>query len=261
MNNKQYREINALNASTLKACCGGTQYAYDYIHGQVTYSAASQVAMNLGSAAHTRLLEPHLFESEWCVSPKFDLRTTEGKANKKQFDESNAGKNIITDIELELINSFVTACNKSPAVEMVLREYEKEKSYQFDLDGISMKARLDLVSEKDNVIIDLKTTRDASPKDFTADIINMNYDVQMLHYAHAAMSVKTGGMPNIYVIALETTSGEIALYNITNIVFSNYTQAKYAESIKTYLTVKEMKERPVKYSKNIVSLELPYWVK
>lgn len=261
MNNKEYREIKKLNASTLKACCDGDQYAYDYINGLITYSPASQVAMNLGSAAHTILLEPHLFETEWCVSPKFDGRTTDGKNGKKLFEEMNLGKNIITDVEFDLIKLFTTACYRNTEVSRILKDYEKEKTYQFELDGIEMKARLDLVSEKDNVVIDLKTTKDASPKEFTTDLIGRNYDVQMFHYAHAAMSGKIGSMPNIYVIALETISGEMALYNITNIVYSDYTKAKYAKSIETYKRILTMKERPVKYSENIVSLDLPYWIK
>ena len=222
--------MKKLNASTLKACCGVDQYAYDYINGLITYSPASQIAMNLGSAAHTILLEPHLFETEWCVSPKFDGRTTEGKNGKKQFDEANLGKNIITDVEFDLIKSFTTACYRNPEVSRILKDYEKEKTYQFELNGIEMKARLDLVSEKDNVIIDLKTTRDASPKEFTADLINMNYDVQMFHYAQAILDGMAGKLPNVYVIALETTSGEMALYNITSIVYSDYTKTKYVKS-------------------------------
>lgn len=260
MNFQDYLNIKALNASTIKACADSDQYGYDSINNLLTFSPASHAAMNLGSAAHTFLLEPHLFESEWCVSTKFDGRTTEGKNAKKSFEEANQGKKIISEDEFCLIKKFKSNCEKIPAVVNVFAEFEKEKTYQWVQDGVGMKARLDLVNEKDNVIIDLKSTKNASQKEFTVDIINMNYLLQLFHYA-LAITKEGQKFPNAYVIALETTSGEVALYNLTNMVYSDYTKNKYKKAIESYFRIKEMKERPTKYPKEIVSLELPSWIK
>lgn len=260
MNFQEYLNIKAINASFLKACMQGDQQGYDSLHNLQTFSPASQVAMNLGSAAHSYILEPHLFDSEWAVSPKFDGRTTEGKNSKKLFEESSAGKKIINFDEFDLIKKFSDKCQNNPYIKIALDKFEKEKTYQFSIDGIEMKARLDIVGESDDQIADLKTTRDASPKAFTTDLINMGYDIQMYHYAQPLM-LKYDRKPEVFVICLETTSGEVALYNINHIVYSDFTKHRYYMAIQTALRVKKMKERPLKYTKQIVALDLPYWAK
>ena len=255
MNFQDYLNIKALNASTLKGCANGDQQGYDTVNGLIRFGDAAKAAMNFGSAAHTYLLEPHLFDDEWAVSPKFDGRTSEGKNARKLFEETHSGKNVITDVEFDIIKKFQKNCFNNSSVLSVLDTFEKEKTYQWKAYDVEMKARLDLVHEDNNVIIDLKTTKDASPKEFLNDLISRNYHIQMFHYSHVLIK------PNIYVIALENTTGEVALYNITNIVYSDFTKAKYDEAVKTYFKVIEMKERPAKYSKEIISLELPYWAK
>ena len=257
----EYKNIKAINATFLKACNQGLQQGYDSYNNLLSFSPASIAAMNLGSAVHCYLLEPHLFDAEWCVSEKFDMRTTAGKEAKKAFDEKNTGKNCINEDEFSLIKTIKSNCYKIESVKNALDNYDKEQTIEFMLDGLKMKARIDIVSPNRSVIIDLKTTKDASPRAFTSDLVSMGYDIQMLHYTYATMYGKPGPMPHIFVIAAETNSGEIASYNIDNVVYSDYTKNRYNAAIKTALTVMELKERPMKYSKDIQKLDLPSWTK
>jgi hypothetical protein len=248
----EYKAIKAINASFLKACLNGLQAGYNYLNRPVKESPE----MALGSAVHTYVLENEKFSSQYIVLPKIDRRTNEGKAAALDFEDRAKGKTILNDEQFELIQRIALNCNAHPIVSDMIRNFEKEKTYQFKSDGHDFKARLDLVSETKNVIVDLKTTGSLSTRDFLNDAIRMGYDVQFYTYSLALDEFR----PDVMAIAVETKTAEVALYNLNSIVYSDFTQKRFKKALNIALEVLQLTECPVKYPQEIISLDLPKWI-
>lgn len=53
-------------------------------------------ALDFGTATHTVLLEPELFDDQFVVAPELNMRTNAGKAEWKEFVEANQDRTIMT---------------------------------------------------------------------------------------------------------------------------------------------------------------------
>lgn len=246
----EYNAIPAIRASFLKACSFGAWHGWNYLHQEPFESDA----MKFGSAVHAAILEPEKFATDYRFSPKFDKRTKAGKEGSEAFSKEHEGKIILDESDHFKINSIVAKCHAIPAVADALKTFEKEKSFKWESEFGLMKARLDLVDVTNKVIIDVKTTRDANPREFVNQALSLRYDVQFRHYLEAV-----GSNSECYAIAIESESEEVALYNITEIVNSPFTQIRYELALNTAREVLAMKERPAKFKPEIVKLELPKW--
>lgn len=246
----EYNSIPAIRASFLKACSFSAWHGWNYLHAPPFESDA----MKFGSAVHAAILEPERFVTDYRFSPKFDKRTKAGKEGAESFAKENEGKIILDETDHFKIQSIVAKCQAIPAVADALKTFEKEKSFKWESEYGLMKARLDLVDVKNKVIIDVKTTRDANPREFVSQSLALRYPVQFRHYVEGV-----GLESECYAIAIETDSEEVAMYRLTDIVKSPYVQIQYEQALKTAREVLQMKERPSKFKNEIVNLNLPAW--
>jgi hypothetical protein len=273
---EEYQTINATNASFLKACSFGLYQGFQYLHRP----AYESDAMDFGKAVHCALLEPELFNDQFCLVPmdapkkltktqeeafekfpKLDKPTAaQVKANAHaksviewwdKFDKTAHDKVILSPDDFTKIEQIKKRCYANDAVKEAMDTFEKEKTVIFG--NHEFKARLDLVDVKNGVVIDVKTTRDASPYAFVKQLLSLRYHIQMLHYCKAVNATTA------YVIAIESDTAEVALYDITDIVFSPATVAMYEKSIETARIVKDLKECPPKFELSIVNLKMPEW--
>jgi exodeoxyribonuclease VIII len=249
MKPQDYFAVKAISASFLKACSFSAHAGWKFLNEKSFQSDA----MAFGSAVHTSILEPHLFNDQYAISEKFDKRTKVGKEASAAFELANAGKLIIDQDEFFKISKIKENCLAIPAVKNALDTFEKEKSLMWDIGDKKFKARLDLVDVKNGVVIDLKTTRDASERGFLRQLLELRYDIQLYHYL---MSVKGSAA---YAIAVETETCEVALYDLTDIVMSEFTNKRYLKALETAMHVMQMTECPPKFKAEIISLTLPKW--
>lgn len=250
-----YQNLPGINASFLKACAKSAYDGWNYLN----IPTEPTDAMNFGTALHAALLEPTLYRSDFAISEKFDRRTKIGKENSEAFERMNAGKTIITTDDAEMIAVIQKNCMKFDFIARALQDaaFEKERTLFFKNEaGIDIKGRLDIVNFAENIIVDVKTTKNADAASFGRDFINFGYDVQMLHYSKLT---PLGKEPKLYVIACETTTGEVALYDVAEIVYRNANKVKYIEAMSTALDVMKMQKRPAKYDTVVQTLTAPSW--
>jgi exodeoxyribonuclease VIII len=143
-------------------------------------------AMILGSALHTRVLEPHLFEDEYAVAPHCDRRTKEGKMIWADFEQEAAGKTLLKADDALRIQAMAEAVRKHKAAGFLLSQPGKaEQSYFWtdDETGEKCKCRPDWHSADHRIIVDVKTTEDASPAKFLrSSVLGWRYHVQAAFY-------------------------------------------------------------------------------
>jgi len=274
MTEQEYSEVKAIRASFLKACSFGAYQGWKYLNGP----AYESDAMEFGTMVHCALLEPDTFNERYVTIPmdapkkltkpqdeafaKFATLEKPTKAQVeanqksirviewwKAFDEKNQGRIVISPDDLYKVEMVKRKCMDIPAVKDALREFEKEKTIVWD----GNKARLDLVNMDARVVIDIKTTRDGSAREFTSQLLALRYDIQMLHYALASKAT------TVYAIVIESETAEVALYDMTDIVFSDFTKKRYLSAYENALEVQQMTECPPKFKPEIVNLTLPKW--
>lgn len=142
-------------------------------------------AMVTGSALHTRVLEPHLFEQEYAVAPHCDRRTREGKETWARFEAEAGDKTLLKADDVVQITAMAEAMHRHPATKLLLKGGKAEQSYFWtDAEtGEKCKCRPDFHSADRRIIVDVKTTEDASPAAFMRkSVLTYRYHVQAAFY-------------------------------------------------------------------------------
>ncbi len=154
--------------------------------------AAAKVAVEesanliLGSATHAFVLEgEEAFLKEFAVAPYCDKRTKAGKETFAEFQDANKGKAVITADEMQLIICMGNAVHAHPFASQLLKQGISEQSvfWQDEETGLYCKCRPDRIpSGNKGVLVDLKTTTDASEHAFTRSITVYGYHRQAAMY-------------------------------------------------------------------------------
>ena len=174
--NDEYHSHKSISASGLKMIYKKSVYH----HLNSVFKMTD--AMNFGTAVHSALLED---SNDIAVLPEFDARTNEGKKIKQDFFNNNQGKIIIKQEQQEAIEKIKNNFNKhSLARSLVKRLTETEVSYYGKIDNIPVRVRPDGI-KKNDYIIDIKTTSDASPRIFKSQMYNYAYHLQACFYSEA----------------------------------------------------------------------------
>lgn len=195
MTNAEYHSRPELSCSQLKTLL---KNPYEYIMGIKPESTKN---MDFGSCVHKLILEPQDFDKEFAISPKFDLRKTADKEAKQAFETLNIGKTLMSKDDYQ---------NAQQCAEIALQIAGKffkdgvaENSYFSEIDGIKVKCRPDYYIENLGLVVDVKTTQDASPDGFTRSIANFGYHIQAAFYSDVLQSL---GKPvnKFLFVAIET---------------------------------------------------------
>lgn len=133
-------------------------------------------AMRIGSATHYAILEPEKFEKEVVCEPELNRRTKVGKEQAAAFKEANQGKLIIKKSEYDNVRAMQDAVRKSQPMALSTIS-QTELAIFAAIDGVPVKGKIDAVAPG-GVLLDLKTTEDASESGFAKSVRKYRYDVQ-----------------------------------------------------------------------------------
>lgn len=155
-------------------------------------------AMMAGTLAHTAILEPDTLKARYVVKPAgIDGRTKEGK----EWDACHAGFEIITEDRFETCKAQRAAVMAHPQLAPLFASGVAEQSafWRDAATGLICKARGDWRHTLDDgrlMLVDLKTTTDASPDAFARTVWNFGYHRQGAHYTsgfEAASGLEVAG--------------------------------------------------------------------
>ena len=140
-------------------------------------------AINLGKAFHTLILEPHLFDEGFAVMPPRVLLKDVGRetyeAFKKRAEETSLSKKVIlTDDDFLVLTNMRLRFESNVQAMQLVENARIENSFfwQDEHSGLFLKARPDILH--DNMIVDLKTCADASPRAYQNEMVKYGYHVQ-----------------------------------------------------------------------------------
>ena len=200
MSNAEYHALDYVSKSHLDEVSKSPFHYWDkYINpDRVVIEPTKQ--MLLGSAMHTMVLEPDLFEKEYLIEPvnapkrpttvqrnakKPSSQTLDAIAYWEEFDKKAVGKNLISIDDYERLTIMKQRIFDHPAASTILSlSGVAEQSYQWkdNQTGEICKSRPDFHTDDGTLIVDLKTTSDASELGFQKSVHNFRYHVQAGFY-------------------------------------------------------------------------------
>ncbi len=242
--------------TTLKRC--PELYKLEYIDHAIEREETEQ--MKFGSLVHCLTLEPEQFELRYYVAAKVDRRTKEGKATAAQQEIDADGK-IVIDMEF-----YRKACKIADAVfaneqvgPVLLSSLgEPEVFLSFKWSGLDCKAKIDWLTMCGDLIIDIKTSQNASPESFAKSVIEYGYHRQAAFYSEAVLQNR-GVLPRFIFAVVSTTEPYLCgCYELDS-------NALDIGRIEIEALIQELKQRTEsndwasEFTKGINVLQLPKW--
>ena len=164
-------------------------------------------AMAIGSAVHTHVLELDQWDAQYVVAPAgIDRRTKVGKAEWDVFQTAIGTRTVISRDDADLVMRIGRSVLTHPAAAYLLGlpgKAETTHMWVDEISGLQCKCRPDWLLDDGSMIVDLKTTEDASPRGFQKSIAQWRYHVQASWYLDGLQHA-TGKRPEQFVfIAVE----------------------------------------------------------
>jgi len=168
---------------------------------------------------------------------------------------------------METLHEMLQSCMRDATIQKVLKNTTYQESYFWTdkTTGLKCKSRPDLRKNGKGIIIDIKTTKDGSPKAFAKDVANLEYPIQaVMQMKGAIQSGAVEKMESYYWLAVE----KVAPYNVTLYEFQMDDWQFVDDKLTYYMTkIKESLDSCIYkgYSAEadnqlgIISLELPMY--
>ena len=135
-----------------------------------------------GTAFHTLILEPHLFEQNYFIMPKKVLKKDNEELfnvhNQAEKEAESTTKVVLSLADYERLSAMRDSLYANPRAKELIEGAVYESSYfwQDVHSGLMVKARPDILHP--NIQVDLKTIDDASPENFQREMVKYGYHIQ-----------------------------------------------------------------------------------
>lgn len=260
MSRDDYDRRGEVNWSTLKLLAKSPAHYHAALLAPVSEDTD---ARQRGRAVHAAVLEPDRYKSSFVT---WTGKVRNGKV-WDAFEEKHAGKEIITAKMASDCGRLATAAQGCPAARQYLSGGRSEATIIWPfvretlgaVPGYSTlcRSRLDFIA-KVGAIVDLKTTRDASPSGFGREVARYSYHVQAASYRHAYRVATGETLPYVFV-AIESAWPHVgAVYRCTQMALDL--------GWETYVGLHDMLHRCRTdnhwpgYGEGEMDLELPHWL-
>ena len=128
-----------------------------------------------------------------------------------------------------------------------------------DLGGIRAKCRPDWISSDSGIVVDLKTTQDASPKGFQKSIANFGYHIQAAFYLRVLQSLGLDSYDFKFIAIEKTAPFCVGVYRASTEMLEEGNK-KVDEAINKILWCKENDSYPDYTPNEIETISLPPWM-
>lgn len=242
----EYHAHPAVSKSVLDQVARSPMHARAYLTGP---RAEPTPAMALGTALHCAILEPDLYAKTHSTFSG-DRRTKDGKAAYEALMAE--GRKIISAADAEAIAGMQQAVRAHPL--FVGDDGMREVSV-FSTDeatGAAVKCRPDVWIRERGVILDLKTTQDASPVAFARSVAQYRYHVQAAHY----MDI-TGASRFMFFVVEKNPPYAVAVYEL-DVDALSAGRALRDRDLAAIASAAEFDQWPG-YPANVQTISLPRW--
>lgn len=183
ISNEEYHASSAISRSKLHAFkVSPLNYYYKFVDDDAPPFKVTDELI-LGSYVHALVLEPDTIKRDFVSFEKVDRRTTIGKKKHAEIElymsaDENKHKHLIDDVSIATAHAMADALEKEELFLKLIDGAQIEKSIFFThkSTGLQCRARPDAWSNK--IVVDLKTTNDASFRGFQSSCLKYGYFLQ-----------------------------------------------------------------------------------
>jgi hypothetical protein len=211
-------------------------------------------AMQIGSAVHCAILEKKEFNQRYTTLPEgLDRRTKEGKAIFAEIEAS--GKIVLSHNDHEDVVNMALSVRNHETASRLIWQGQPEVTVFTEVDDIPAKCRLDWY--RPGIIVDVKTTDDASPVGFARSCANYGYHLQAAWYMDCCAAANVPADNFIFLVVEKTAPYAVALYEL-DLASLEVGRTQYQHALNIYKHCLATDTWPG-YSDNIMPLQLPAW--
>jgi hypothetical protein len=205
MAEERYRPAKGVSQTGLKSILSKSPAHYRY---EQTAEKKDTAAFKFGRHFHNAVLLGH---RDYVVKPEgIDGRSKDGKA----WLAENAAKDILTSQEHKDIQGMEEALLANPDSRQWLEAGRAEVSMFSELQGVTVKGRIDYIPNEGNAIVDLKSCEDASPSGFQQSFTKFKYHVQAAMYLDLCRSLDVERDVFVFVCVEKSAPYCVAVYQV-----------------------------------------------
>jgi len=223
-----------------------------------TSEPADSPARLLGRALHCAVLEPERFPAAYAIAPALDRRTKAGKEAWEGFLLEHPGAEVLTAEQGARVAAMAGALVAHPLVTPLLRGTVELSGFWTDpATGVACRCRPDLVHADGEVLLDLKTTRDASPEGFRRELAKWGLHNQAAHY-HTGARAQGAKAADLVLLAVESDPPyAVGVYRLDDDAI-DVGARRCREALETFARCTRTDTWPG-YDPHILPLALPAW--
>ncbi len=211
------------------------KFWHQYMSGEYERPKESK-AFYMGSLVHTLVLEPHLFETEYCLKPQLEKMPPEVRkkdvgaevfeqvkaaraaiavrntAIAEEFQANLTAKAVVSEEDLAMANAMRNAVMANNTAVDLLSGAKIEKSiyWKHEATGLICKTRPDIWNGR--IVADLKTCNDAGYRGFQLAAYKDGYFLQAAMMYEGLKSIGEPFHNFVYVCVEKTSPYSVALY-------------------------------------------------
>ena len=175
-----------------------------------------------GGMIHSAVLEPHLTDTEYgCKPAEIDGNSPRTNAYKEAFaemEDANPGKRWLPPSDYVMCMDVAASVLQHPMAKNLLYDASSliEHTGFFEIEGTPCKVRPDLYNKDSGIVLDLKTTIDASPKGFAKSVRQYGYLFQSAWYMTALRAMGERPKQFVFLVVEKSPPYATACYTLDN---------------------------------------------
>jgi hypothetical protein len=264
LNNADYHRHHAVSKSHLDQVARSPKHYWARYVDPNRVDPEPTPAMLMGTALHTHVLELDQWDARYVMAPEgIDRRTKQGKAEWEAFSVAATGRTVISKADADTVMRMARSVFEHPAAAMLLGLAGKAETtwmWTDEASGLECKCRPDWLTDDHRLIVDLKTTEDASPKGFQKSVAAWRYHVQSSWYLDG-LERAGGTRPDqfIFIVVEKKPPYAVAVYAAdADMIAAGAKQARL--DLDTLAVCKAADAWPG-YSDQIETISLPPWMR
>ena len=259
----EYLEWDAISSHDLMKMMRSPAH---YRYSKDAQRGEPSAAMRLGTAVHAYILEENDVSDDVAVlPPDINRRTKAGKEDYAIFCADNSSRTILTLDEHQKASNMadtVFACRAAQVTLDAAPHREHSLLWECPTSGLAARGRPDAYGPDHNIVVDIKTTADASPHAFAKSVANFKYHVQAFAYMNGLQALgKLDDSCQFIIIAVESSAPyTVGVYALDRSDVELGGQL-YAEATAKYMECAHSDVWPGYSEDKIEVLPLPTWAR
>jgi exodeoxyribonuclease VIII len=267
LSNEEYHSMAGISSSHFKLMERSPLHYWQAYVNPEREKREPTAAMLIGTAWHTAVFEPEHFKRDFVEVPEgIDRRTKEGKAFFAEIEAS--GKTPFKPDEFQQVVRMANLASSHPVMSMLLSHEQciiENSIFIVDEEtSLTLKIRPDLAimpcdQFPHGLILDGKTTQDASPAEFGRSYWNLSYHYQAAFYCDVWQRFwKTQQRPPFLYFCQEKDAPHATAMYSAPAKMIDFGHKRYREQLIKIVECHRAQEWQ-SYSKEITNLTLPVW--